>query len=576
MNLFGFQIERKKLQFDPAEVAVRRVEVPTPIEKEIDDGAIVVNQNYHNTHSVDFFGSIRHESDLLLKYRQLALYPEIEAAIDDIVNESIVVEAANDTVALDLDDLEGYSAKIKKTIQEEFHNILIELDFDNTAQDMFKQFYIDGRLIYQIIINPDKAKDGIVSLTRIDALKLRKFRKPIVETKDGEEIITGYQEFYVYSEEFVNQIGKQTQMDYAQALKHRKAILIPSDSIVYVTSGLMDAKRQHVLSYLHKAIKPYNQLRMMEDALVIYRISRAPERRVFYIDVGGMAKTKAEQYMRDYANKLKTTLNYDSETGTMTDSRTQLSMLEDFWFPRSGEKTTEVQTLPGGQSLGEIQDVDYFMKKLYRALNVPYSRYVQESTGFSVGRATEITRDEVKFGKFINRLRQRFTTLFDQLLRVQLISKRIITEADWEKIRQSIQYRFNSDVYFSELKNLEIMKSRVDILNDISNYRGVYFAKKWIMSTILRFTEEEIVEMEKMMKEESGDMKENEILGTGIAGVAPMSPDQLNQNEVDTQMAQDKQEQDLELKKQSMEDQAAARKEMMKQKLNQKKAPNNA
>jgi hypothetical protein len=393
-----------------------------------------------------------------------------------------------------LDDLDQ-PEKIKKAIKEEFHTILRLLNYKHMAQDIFRRYYIDGRLYYNVLIDKENPIAGIKELRYIDPRKLRKVRE-IKKKKDertGAEIIDVYNEYYIYNDKVVS--GSSS--NYGPV-----GVRITLDSIVSVVSGLMDSRRAVVLSYLHKAIKPLNQLRMIEDATVIYRISRAPERRIFYIDVGNLPKLKAEQYLRDIMVKYKNKLVYDAQTGEVRDDRKFLSMMEDFWLPRrEGGKGTEITTLPGGQNLGELEDVKYFQKKLYNSLSVPISR-LEPNQGFSIGRVAEVTRDELKFAKFVDRLRNKFSDIFNQALRVQCVLKGICTADEWDQFKEHIHYDFIKDNNFSELKDAELMRERLSLLSAVDPYTGRYFSQAWIQRNVLRLTDDQIKEMQNEIDEE--------------------------------------------------------------------------
>lgn len=493
-NVFGFNITRPQ---DKEQEKKDQQNTPTFVAPTTEDGAVVIQSGSYFGTYVDLDGAVRNEVELITKYRDMATQPEAESAIDDIVNEAIVTDGLGKSVSLNMDELKQ-PATIKKKITKEFEYLLRMLNFNNLGHEIFRRWYVDGRLFYHVMVDETKKGEGIQELRHIDPRRIRKIReiKKGRDPKTGLEIIASTDEYYVYNERGI--IGAA-----APALGAK----IAKDSIVYTTSGLLDAKRAMVLSYLHKAIKPLNQLRMLEDATVIYRLARAPERRAFYVDVGNMSTIKAEQYLKSVMTNYRNKLIYDSSTGEIKDDRKMMTMLEDFWLPRrEGNKSSEIQTLPGGQNLGEIADVEYFEKKLYKALGVPFSR-TQQGTGFSIGRSTEITRDEIKFGKFINRLRNKFSTLFDDLLRVQLVLKKICTEEEWDEFREYIYYDFLKDVYFDELKDAEINQNRMNLLMASVPYTGSYFSKQWIWKNILRMTEDDIEEMKKQMKEEA---RENE------------------------------------------------------------------
>jgi len=487
-SLFGFQISRQ--QDDIARQEVEQSFAP-PTN---DDGALTISQAaYYGTY-VDLDGTAKNEVELIGRYREMAMQPEIESAIDDICNEAIIQNDDGENIKLITDKL-VCSPKIKKAIEAEFQIIVRLLNYNNMAPDIFRRFYIDGRLFYHILIDRENPAGGIKELRYIDPRKIRKVRevKKEKEPRTGVEMVTVVNEYYIYNDKSIN--GSQS--NYGPV-----GVRIAKDSIINVNSGLMDSRRASVLSYLHKAIKPLNQLRMIEDATVIYRISRAPERRIFYIDVGNLPKMKAEQYLRDIMVKYKNKVVYDAATGEVRDDRKYLSMMEDFWLPRrEGGKGTEIQTLPGGQNLGELEDVKYFEKKLYKALNVPMSR-LETSTSFSIGRATEISRDEIKFAKFVNKLRNRFTELFDDALRVQCILKGVCTEDEWKIFKESIYYDFIRDNNFAELKDAELLRERLSLLSQIDQFTGRYYSMDWIRRNVLRFGDMEIEEIDKEIQKE--------------------------------------------------------------------------
>ena len=487
ITLFGFEIGRKP-QEDPKSAEQQK----TFALPQNDDGAVTIQSGaYYGTY-VDLDGVVRNEIELVTRYREMSMQPELETAIDEIVNEAIVMDDAGHSVELNMDELK-ISQGVKNRIKEEFDYILKLLNFGNMGHDIFRRWYIDGRLFYHVVINEAQPNAGIQELRYIDPRRIRKIRE-IQKTKDpktGMEVIKQQKEYYLYNERGV--IGAHSNL----------GTRIATDSIVNINSGLMDAKRAMVLSYLHKAIKPLNQLRMIEDATVIYRLSRAPERRIFYIDVGNMPTIKAEQYLRDIMVKYRNKLVYDSTTGEIRDDRKHLSMLEDFWLPRrEGGKGTEITTLPGGQNLGELEDVKYFEKKLYKALGVPMSR-LEKNQGFSLGRTTEITRDELKFTKFVQRLRSKFSTMFDDLLRVQLVLKMVCTEEEWQIFKEEIWYDFKKDNNFNELKEAELLTNRVSILQLVDPYVGRYYSMEWVRKNVLHLTDEEIQEIDAQIQAET-------------------------------------------------------------------------
>ena len=510
INLFGFQIVRA----DQTEQLQPAVTVPTT-----DDGALnVTSGGYFGTY-LDLEASFKNENDLITRYREMAMQPELESAIDDVANEAIIHDETGKSVTIILDDLDQPD-NIKDMIRAEFDTVLRLLNFSNNGNDLFRRWYIDGRLYYQVLIDEKQPKLGIRELIYLDPRKIKKVRV-IDKKKDprtGIEVVSGSREFYVYNDKATT-LGQQTFVTSPTDA----GVKIAADAIVNVNSGLMDPKRQMVLSYLHKAIKPLNQLRMVEDAIVIYRISRAPERRVFYIDVGNMPKIKSEQYLRDIMTKFRNKVVYDSATGEVKDDRKFMSMMEDFWIPRRGEgKSTEITTLPAGQNLGELSDVKYFEQKLYKSLNVPVSR-LESSTGFTLGRSTEVTRDELKFMKFIDRLRSKFTLMFDELMERQLALKGICSTDEWKELKEKIHYDFLKDNNFAELKESELLVNRLQIMQQIDPYVGVYFSKDWIRKKVLNMNEEEIEEIAEQMEIEKAE--EPEPIEVGAApGVAEPQP----------------------------------------------------
>ena len=488
-SLFGFSFSKNKDQDDSSEQSFS----PPPN----DDGALTITSAaYYGTY-VDMDGTAKNEVELISRYREMAMQPEIESALDDIVNEAISQDDDGRITEIVLDSLKQ-PEKIKKAIRDEFEIILRLLNYKNMAQDIFRRSYIDGKMYYHIIVDKDNPTAGIKELRYIDPRKLRKVRE-IKKRKDertGVDIMNTINEYYIFNDKVVS----GTASNYGPI-----GVRITTDSIINVVSGLMDSRRAVVLSYLHKAIKPLNQLRMIEDATVIYRISRAPERRIFYIDVGNLPKLKAEQYLRDIMAKYKNKLVYDANTGEIRDDRKFMSMMEDFWLPRrEGGKGTEITTLPGGQNLGELEDVKYFEKKLYKALNVPVSR-LEPSQGFSLGRISEVTRDELKFAKFIDRMRNKFSDIFNQALRAQCILKGICTVEEWEEFKEHIHYDFIMDNNFSEMKNAELMKERLGLLSQVDPYTGRYYSQAWIQRNVLCLNDIDITTMQKEIDQEKQD-----------------------------------------------------------------------
>ena len=487
-ELFGFQITRANQKAKDGGTP-QSFTVPTA-----DDGTTTVSAGGYFGSYLDQEGGAKNEEELIRRYREIAIYPEVDTAIDDIVNEAIVADERDQSISLSLDNL-NLSQKIKTKIRDEFDEILKLLQFEEKGHDIFKRWYIDGRVYYHKVINPDQPRLGLTELRYIDPRKIRKVReiKKQRSNKTGVEMTQSVNEWYVYNEK-----GMTTP-------NSNMGIKITTDAISYCTSGVIDQNKNVVLSYLHKAIKPVNQLRMIEDAVVIYRIVRAPERRIFYIDVGNLPKVKAEQYLKDVMARYRNKLVYDASTGEMRDDRKHMSMLEDFWLPRrEGGRGTEITTLPGGQNLGEIQDVQYFQKRVYKALHVPISRMEQDN-GFNLGRSAEITRDEVKFTKFVQRLRKRFTGLFQDLLKTQLVLKGIITIEDWDSIKSHIQYDFLQDGHFAELKNSELLRERLNLANEVTPYVGKYFSVEFLRKNVLRQTDEEIEEIDRQIASEVQD-----------------------------------------------------------------------
>ena len=489
-SLFGFTISREKDELEKE--AQQSFSPPTT-----DDGALTITSAaYYGTY-VDLDGTAKNEVELISRYREMAMQPEIESAIDDIINEAIVQDDDGTITNIVLDKLKQ-PEKIKKAIKEEFNTVLRLFNYQNMAQDIFRRYYIDGRLFYHVIIDKNNPTEGIKELRYIDPRKLRKIRemKKSKDERTGADVMQTVNEYYIYNDK----VMAGSSSNYGPV-----GVRITTDSIVSVVSGLMDSRRAVVLSYLHKAIKPLNQLRMIEDATVIYRISRAPERRIFYIDVGNLPKLKAEQYLRDIMVKYKNKLVYDANTGEVRDDRKFMSMMEDFWLPRrEGGKGTEITTLPGGQNLGELEDVKYFQKKLYGALSVPVSR-LEPNQGFSLGRTSEITRDELKFSKFVDRLRNKFTEVFDQALRIQCVLKGICTAEEWDLFKENIYYDFIKDNNFAELKEAELMNQRLSLLSAVDPYTGRYFSQAWIQRHVLRLNDDQIDEMQKEIDKEKED-----------------------------------------------------------------------
>lgn len=498
MKLFGFEFKRT----DQLEVA------PSFAPKEADDGALIVAAGGAYGTYIDLDGTVRTEAELVTKYREMSLQPEIDTAVDEIVNESISIDE-EDIVDINLDSV-NVPDRVKKAIRDEFVNVLKILNFNKQAYEIYRRWYIDGRLYYHAIISKDAPQEGIRELRYVDPRKIRKVReigkKRAPGGSDGSEAVIPkiQNEYYVYNDKGFN-YGNKVVGPSTTGMK------IAKDSIVHVTSGLTDTQGTMVLSYLHKAIKPLNQLRTLEDALIIYRLARAPERRIWYIDVGNLPKMKAEQYVRDIMIKHKNRLIYDASTGEVRDDRKFMTMLEDYWLPRrEGGRGTEVTTLPGGQTLGEMDDVLYFQKRLYQTLNVPVNRLNSDAL-FSIGRATEVTRDELKFYKFIVRLRGRFSSLFNQVLEKQLVLKGVMSIEEWYQIANDVKYDFARDNYFTELKDAEIMQNRANLMMTFEQggLIGKYYSHDWARRQILRQSDDDIEEQDEQISEEQADPRWN-------------------------------------------------------------------
>ena len=504
LKVFGFVFKRANRQKE-------KPQLPSVVPQLDDDGSgYITASGSHYGSYIDLSGEkAKDDKDLIKKYRALAEHPEVDAAIEDIVNEAISGEES--VIEIVLDNVETTDA-IKKQIKEEFDGVCAMLDFQNYAHDIFRRYYVDGRIYHHLVIDPSRPQEGIQEVRPIDSTKIRKV-KEVKKEKDpasGANIVKKVDEYYIYSDDAAASYLTKT----TGAGSNSNAVKMTVDSVSYVTSGLVDAERKKVISYLHKAMKPINQLRMMEDALVIYRLSRAPERRIFYIDVGNLPRGKAEQYLKDIMSRYRNKLVYDANTGDLKNDQKHMSMLEDFWLPRrEGGRGTEITTLPGGQNLGEIDDIVYFQKKVYKALNVPIGRInPEEQAGGILGRASEITRDEFKFQKFIQRLRRRFSDLFMNILKKQLLLKGIITEDDWENWKMDIVVDYITDNYFTELKNSEMLRERVNMLREVEPYLGNFYSKDWVRKNILMFTEDDIKSMNDQMEDEkkSGEIEDEE------------------------------------------------------------------
>ncbi len=521
-ELFGFTIQRSSKERD----GEKTFSIPTP-----DDGTIDVAGGGFFGQILDTDGRERSDLDLIKRYRDIAQQAECDTAIEDIVNEGIVSNQNDQAIEISLDRLH-YPDKIKRKIRTEFDEVLRLLNFEQKGHDIFRRWYVDGRIFYHKVIDTKNPRKGITELRYIDATKIKKVRE--VQTKidpkhQGVEVAEKIDEYFVYNEKGLTGPG---------GIGSNQGIKIAPDAITYVPSGLIEGNGGRVLSYLHKAIKPVNQLRMIEDALVIYRISRAPERRIFYIDVGNLPKIKAEQYLKDVMNRYRNKLVYDANTGEIRDDRNHMSMLEDFWLPRrEGGRGTEITTLPGGSNLGEIDDIQYFRTKLYRSLNVPISRLEAES-GFSLGRSTEITRDELKFTKFVQRIRKKFSPIFTDILKTQLLLKGIIAPEDWPKIQEHIQYDYLADGHFAELKDAELLENRLNQLQTVEAYIGTFFSKEYVLKKVLRMNDTEIQEMRDQIKKEMDtDPMDGGIVvppgGDGIHRV-PVGPDGMPMDPTDS------------------------------------------
>ncbi len=480
-DLFGFSITRKKQEQDPKQ------NFTTP---QADDGTTTVAAGGYFGSYLDMEGTAKNEADLVRRYREISLHPECDQAIEDICNEAIVSSEEKESVRVTLENI-PFGDEVKRRIDEEFLNVLKLMNFSTKGFEIFKRWYVDGRIFYQKIIDRETPKNGITELRYIDPRKIKKVRelKKMRSTVDL-SLTNDYEEYFMFNEKGV--AGSTS----------GSGVRIAADTIAFCSSGMVDQNKNMILSYLHKAIKPVNQLRMIEDAVVIYRIARAPERRIFKIDVGNLPKQKAEQYLRDVMARYRNKLVYDANTGEIRDDRSYMNMLEDYWLPtREGGRGTDITTLPGGQNLGEMADIEYFQKKLYRSLNVPVSR-LEPATGFSMGRSTEITRDELKFTKFVQRLRKKFTELFNDFLKTQLVLKGVISIDDWPVIQANIQYDFLQDGHFAELKESEMLKERVALADGLEKYVGKYFSQEYIRKFVFKQSEKEIKDIDKQIGKE--------------------------------------------------------------------------
>ena len=509
-NLLGFQITRNNQDLGKSAEAKQAFTVASP-----DDGTTTISAGGYFGQYLDMEVNAKDDFDLIRRYREIAQHPECDMAVEDIINEVIVSDERDTSVSISLDKL-AISDNIKLKIRDEFDEVMRLLNFDEKGHDIFRRWYVDGRIYFHKVIDPKSPRKGLTEIRYIDPRKIKKVRE-VAKKRDnkgkGVEVMETTAEWFVYNEKGISSANSNA------------GLKIAADSITYVTSGVIDQTKNMVMGHLHKAIKPTNQLRMIEDAVVIYRIVRAPERRIFYVDVGNLPKVKAEAYLRDVMARYRNKLVYDASTGEIRDDRKHMSMLEDFWLPRrEGNRSTEISSLPGGDNLGQIDDIIYFQKRLYKALNVPLQRLDQENNGFSIGRSTEISRDEVKFQKFIDRLRNRFSHLFLKILKKQLVLKKVITEADWSKWERDIRVDYNRDNHFAELKESEILKERIQTLDMVSQYVGEYFTKDWVMKNVLKLSEEDMKELEDKVEDDQEDLVNQQ----GMAA----------QQEIETQAAQ--------------------------------------
>lgn len=521
MNLFGFSFKKQESTFAAPQTTI-------PVPRAPEDGEVVISaggfQGQYLAGIGETFSGMT-ESELILNYRSAAEQPECDSAISDIVDEAIV--SGGHAVTLDMDRADFLPEAVKERIHDEFRTVTSLLDFNATAADMFRKWYVDGRIYYHIVIDKNDTRRGIVEMRPIDPLRIRKIRevKTDLDTNTRTPIERVVDEYYVYSDSYAPQAGASILT--VQSGTNAGGLKIAVDSVIYVTSGLMDPTRRRVLSYLQKALKPLNQLRMMEDALVIYRITRAPERRIFYVDVGNLPKGKAEEYVQGIMNKYRNKSVYDSSTGEVRDDRRHMSMLEDFWLPRrEGGKGTEITTLPGGQNLSEIEDILFFQKKFLRALNVPLSRTQNDST-YSYGKdSTEIAREEIRFQKFVDKLRKKFSQLLLDTLKVQLVLRNVITIEEWPKIVECLRVDFGRDNYFTENKEAEILKKRMETLDSVDPRVGIYFSKNWVRRNILKQTDEEIkiMDVEIAREKDAGE----------IADTGPLNADEEQPEETET------------------------------------------
>jgi len=546
-KLFGFSIDDSDSKPDS---------VVSPVPQNNEDGSDYYIQSGFYGQYVDIEGVFRTEYDLIKRYREMSLHPECDGAVEDVVNEAIVSDLYDSPVEIELSNVNA-SDKVKDTIRKEFKGIKEMMDFDKKSHEIFRNWYVDGRLFYLKVIDTKKPEDGIQEIRYIDPMKMKFIRQEKKKNRNmggvdlqnvfkgsEKELYPEIEEYYVYTPKPNYPSGS-----LGGTANTKTSVKIAKDSVTYVTSGLFDRNKGTCLSYLHKAIKALNQLRMIEDSLVIYRLSRAPERRIFYIDVGNLPKIKAEQYLRDVMNRYRNKLVYDANTGEVRDDRKFMSMMEDFWLPRrEGGRGTEITTLPGGQNLGELSDIEYFQKKLYRALSVPESRIASDG-GFNLGRSSEILRDELKFAKFVGRLRKRFANMFNDMLRTQLILKNVITPEDWKTLSDHIQYDFVYDNQFAELKESELTNERLGTLATIEPYIGKYYSNEYVRKKILRQTDTEIMDIDEQIEKEIKDgiipdpnavdpITGEPLEGGGDLGGVPMEPE-IDGSVTDAQLSKD-------------------------------------
>ena len=511
-TLFGWKFEEKKTQDEDAQPQMQAFAPP-----EIDDGATYVNAAGMFGTYLPTEGSFQSEYDLIARYRSMVMHPECELAVDEIVNESIVSGRKNSSVSIDLDYVEDISEMLKERIRDEFTTLLEKLDFKYHGYEIFRRWFVDGRLYYHVMIDNENPQKGIQELRTIDPFKIKKIREKKMNFGEEDKVQLGNQEllinqqfyeYYIYSETGISTTQEANNTGTTSSSQQKDTLKIAPDTIVYANSGLLDERRVNVISYLHKAFRALNQVRMLEDASIIYRLSRAPSRRVFYVDVGNLPKAKAEQYMYSLMNQYRNKMVYDPKSGSMRDDRKFQSMLEDYWMPRrNGSATTEIDTLVGNeQSFTQLDELEYFQRQLFRSLNVPISR-MQPESGFSLGRASEISREEYKFLRFIERLRNRFSSLFMELLRRQLVLKNIMSLKQWEDIQEKIHFTFDQDSNFNALKGLELLTEKMNVLREAEEYRGKYFSANYIRKNILSMTDEEIEKIDEEIEEEKNDMK---------------------------------------------------------------------